>query len=275
MYSRQFKTHSHKSSSIIKMDPDCAICHAPASHECDCESKGLEVAVKQAEERMMRDIYERIRYVLLFFSMQERGSTMANLSSSTWVRAHAQDYILEYFRLLTERRKNQHAEHIERLKHHAFHYYNAHPHPREIADANAMLKRGIDEDWQSSVQRYPEVLEYFFSLVEFTLPDDDESAVKDPPLSALQGSRKHGGGGGRSNAGTLAGEAGYHEPPERGMPMPRRRTPPIERMNGRPTAPPMGGGGLGYPPPMPPMGGGRRMPYRPPPPGSAFFGPSY
>lgn len=48
---------------IIRMDPDCAICHAPASMACDCEAKGLEVAVKQAEERMMRSIYSDIRFV--------------------------------------------------------------------------------------------------------------------------------------------------------------------------------------------------------------------
>jgi hypothetical protein len=48
---------------IIRMDPDCAICHAPASMACDCEAKGLEVAVKQAEERMMRSIYTDIRFV--------------------------------------------------------------------------------------------------------------------------------------------------------------------------------------------------------------------
>lgn len=52
--------------SFIRMDPDCAICHAPASMACDCEAKGLEVAVKQAEERMMRSIYSDIRLVLLF-----------------------------------------------------------------------------------------------------------------------------------------------------------------------------------------------------------------
>lgn len=48
------------------------------------------------------------------------------------------------------------------------------------------LKRGVDEDWQTSVQRYPEVLQYFYSLVELSLPGDDDPMVKDPPLSALR-----------------------------------------------------------------------------------------
>lgn len=44
------------------MDPDCAICQAPASMACECEAKGLEVAVRQAESRMMQSIYNDIRY---------------------------------------------------------------------------------------------------------------------------------------------------------------------------------------------------------------------
>lgn len=44
------------------MDPDCAICHAPATVACDCEAKGLETAIRQAEARMMQSIYSDIRY---------------------------------------------------------------------------------------------------------------------------------------------------------------------------------------------------------------------
>lgn len=62
---------------IIRMDPDCAICHAPATLACDCEAKGLEVAVKQAEERMMRSIYSDIRFVVL--------------SSNTFLELHGVD----------------------------------------------------------------------------------------------------------------------------------------------------------------------------------------
>ncbi|PTB45553.1 hypothetical protein M441DRAFT_130956 [Trichoderma asperellum CBS 433.97] len=167
------------------MDPDCAICHAPASMACDCEAKGLEVAVKQAEERMMRSIYSDIR---------------------SWVRAHAQDYILEYFRQLAERRKTAHSAHLDHITAHAFYHYNAPPHPNQIAEAQATLKRGIDEDWQASVQRYPEVLEYFYSLIELTLPADDEAAVKNPPLTAPP--RKP-----TRRAGSISASAGTPAPP--------------------------------------------------------------
>lgn len=136
---------------------------------------------------------------------------LTQILASSWVRAHAQDYILEYFRLLADRRKQAHTAHLDRITSHAYHFYHAPPHPNEIAAAQAALKRGIDEDWQASVQRYPEVLEYFYSLgmfpifayeptgllveltlgpVELTLPPDDDPAVRDPPLSALNGSRK-------------------------------------------------------------------------------------
>lgn len=40
------------------------------------------------------------------------------------------------------------------------------------------------------MQRYPEVLEYYYSLVHMTLPDEDDIAVRDPPLSALSGARR-------------------------------------------------------------------------------------
>lgn len=35
--------------------------------------------------------------------------------------------------------------------------------------------------WQEACQQLPEVLDYFFSLAEITLPNEDEPAVRDPP----------------------------------------------------------------------------------------------
>lgn len=124
----------------------------------------------------------------------------------SWVRAHAQDYILEYFRQLAERRKTAHSAHLDHITAHAFYHYNAPPHPNQIAEAQATLKRGIDEDWQASVQRYPEVLEYFYSLIELTLPADDEAAVKNPPLTAPP--RKP-----TRRAGSISASAGTPAPP--------------------------------------------------------------
>ncbi|KAK3324206.1 hypothetical protein B0T19DRAFT_402455 [Cercophora scortea] len=215
---------------------------------CDCEAKGLEVAVRQAEARMMQSIYNDIR---------------------SWVRAHAQDYILEYFRLLTERRKTAHAAHLEHITAHAYRYYHAPPHPNEISAAQAQLKRGIDEDWQASVQRYPEVLEYFYSLVELTLPDDNEPAVKDPPLSALNGGGRKAGRRAGGGATTVASGPSFahHERDFRDMapiprePLPRGRTPPsLEPLRDRRT-----------PAPRPERRSYRPPPSQPPPPPQSYY----
>ncbi|KAF0330141.1 hypothetical protein GQ607_002471 [Colletotrichum asianum] len=272
MYTRERDHHRPRTprtprqrKTTVRMDPDCAICHAPATLACDCEAKGLDVAIKQAEHRMMNTIYNEIR---------------------TWVRAHAQDYILEYFRLLTERRKAAHTANLERITAQAYHYYHTQPHPNEIAEAQASLKRGIDEDWQSSVQRYPEVLEYFYSLVDLTLPPDDDPTVKDPPLSALSGSRKTSRRiqvGGRDIP-AIAGVSSHEKDPfarrtpppfehPRGM---GRRTPaprdPRENRRSMPPAGPPPGGPPGPPAPF----GSRGMPgmagMAPPPGPGAYYG---
>jgi hypothetical protein len=104
----------------------------------------------------------------------------------TWVRGHAQDYILSYFSMLTTRRKDAHSARLHALNAH-YAYYHTRPHPSELLAADNELKRGIDEDWKASVQRYPEVLEYFYGLVHLDLPGDEELGVRDPPLSALGG----------------------------------------------------------------------------------------
>jgi len=49
-----------------------------------------------------------------------------------------------------------------------------------IQQANAYYKAGIDEDWRQSCLRYPEVLDYFFGLVEFSFPDPGDASVLDP-----------------------------------------------------------------------------------------------
>jgi hypothetical protein len=45
------------------MDPDCAICSKPAIAQCECEAQGLDIAVRQAEQRMMSSVFNEIRCV--------------------------------------------------------------------------------------------------------------------------------------------------------------------------------------------------------------------
>lgn len=106
------------------------------------------------------------------------------------MRGHAQDYILSYFGHLTTRRKDLHTAHIRRLTDRAYRYYGTPPHPQELANAELELKRGVDEDWKAAVQRYPEVLDYYYGLVDLSLPGDDEAQVSDPPMSALAGGKQ-------------------------------------------------------------------------------------
>jgi hypothetical protein len=70
--------------------------------------------------------------------------------------------------------------------------YSGHPpiHPvyisqlqGQIAEAHAELKRGIDADWRASVLRYPEVLDYFYSLIDLRLPSDRSPRVVEPPFA--------------------------------------------------------------------------------------------
>jgi len=95
--------------------------------------------------------------------------------------------ILSDFAKLTTRRKDQHATAIHRITEHADFYYRASPHPSEIAAADAELQRGIDEDWATVLQRYPEVIEYYYGLMDLTLPAADEPSVRDPPVSMFKG----------------------------------------------------------------------------------------
>ncbi|KAH7324478.1 hypothetical protein B0I35DRAFT_458217 [Stachybotrys elegans] len=68
---------------LIRLDPDCAICHGPASLECDCEARGLEAAVLQAEERMMGEVKATVK---------------------DWVKEHAENYIRAQFQQQVKQR---------------------------------------------------------------------------------------------------------------------------------------------------------------------------
>lgn len=88
MYTREPKRQ--KSKSVIKMDPDCAVCHLPADAACDCEAKGLDIAVKQAEDKVMRSIYSEIRLVLALLS--RRTEVLTNLLGNGYEAAHRTSY---------------------------------------------------------------------------------------------------------------------------------------------------------------------------------------
>ncbi|KAF2020728.1 hypothetical protein BU24DRAFT_456769 [Aaosphaeria arxii CBS 175.79] len=152
--------------------PNCAICNAPAYSECSCESERLQIAVHQAEQRAMEARLAEIR---------------------DWVIAHARMHILGAFERLKTTRKQAHSAYLASLPYYTVYMqYSGHPpiHPMAIAqlqaqigEAHAELKRGIDADWRASVLRYPEVLDYFYSLVEVRMPSDRSPRVREPPFA--------------------------------------------------------------------------------------------
>ncbi|GAB7349220.1 hypothetical protein MBLNU459_g8384t1 [Dothideomycetes sp. NU459] len=53
-----------------------------------------------------------------------------------------------------------------------------------INAADRALQSGIDADWQASLQKYPEVLDHFFSLVELTVPSEKALAHTPPQFGS-------------------------------------------------------------------------------------------
>ncbi|KAI9665606.1 MAG: hypothetical protein M1829_005686 [Trizodia sp. TS-e1964] len=143
------------------MDPNCAICDAPPQSQCPCEAERLQLAVQQSESRTLNPMLIEIQ---------------------KWVIAHARDHVLQSFNSLSSNRQAQHAAHIAALQRDAAYYYNRPVNPIDIQNADFELKRGIDEDWRTSVRRYPEVLDYFYNLVKMSLPSDQSPKVLDPQI---------------------------------------------------------------------------------------------
>jgi hypothetical protein len=70
---------------------------------------------------------------------------------------------------------------IAELTERAQYYYNAPPHPSDIANAKEEYKRLVNQDWKICVALYPEAMDYFFSLVDIKFPDD-----KHPDMNYLR-----------------------------------------------------------------------------------------
>lgn len=107
--------------------------------------------------------------------------------------------VLSYFNTMLTQRRTQHNAYLSSLPFYQIYVqYQPHPplHPaalhhlqQQIADAQADLKRGVDADWRASVLKYPEVLDYFYSLVSVALPADTSSKVVEGPFGAAYASK--------------------------------------------------------------------------------------
>jgi hypothetical protein len=96
-------------------------------------------------------------------------------------------HVLNAFEKLTGDRKQAHAAYLAYLPNYEIYMrYSGHPpiHPiyvstlqTQISEAHAELKRGIDTDWRVCVLQYPEILDYFYSLVSVRLPDQHDARL--------------------------------------------------------------------------------------------------
>lgn len=174
---------------------------------------------------------------------------------SDWVISHARQHILNQFERLTSTRKAQHSAYLGTLPNYSVYMqYSGHPpiHPayienlqRQIAEAHAELKRGIDADWRASVLRYPDVLDYFYGLVQLRIPDETHPRVVEPPFAAA----------GYADKGFVGHVTKEKKKKRRDSSLGYREEAPMHavlgRLRGPPAAPtPPIGGGYPRPPPM-------------------------
>ncbi|OAA68971.1 hypothetical protein ISF_03346 [Cordyceps fumosorosea ARSEF 2679] len=153
-------------SHVPYVDPRCAICTAPAEASCGCEARALEVAISQAEGRFFSPMFMDVR---------------------SWVRARARDYILDYYREISKPCRTAYARHRDVIR--ATYRAKCPPEDPEpnYRNAERIYRKNIDEAWSLAVLRYPEVLDYFFSLVHISLPDDQDPVLQQPS----PGRRRH------------------------------------------------------------------------------------
>ncbi|KAK5125942.1 hypothetical protein LTR85_011297 [Meristemomyces frigidus] len=153
------------------IDPSCAICGAPPFPECPHEGERMELALNQAQAR--------------WSGMQEIRD---------WVLNHARNQVMVTFHQLRQLRYQAHVGYLQSLPCFTLYYrYNGQPPIQpaqlhllhtQISQANAIFKQGVDEDWRRSCLRYPDVLDYYFNLVGFVLPEEQDSAVSNPVFGA-------------------------------------------------------------------------------------------
>lgn len=56
----------------------------------------------------------------------------------------------------------------------------------QIEQAKVRLQQGIDQDWRTSCMQYPDVLDYYFALVDISFPSERDPAILDPRFGAAK-----------------------------------------------------------------------------------------
>ncbi|CAK1357495.1 hypothetical protein CB0940_07775 [Cercospora beticola] len=152
-------------------EANCAICGAPPFPECPHEGERLELALNQAWERWAWT--EQIK---------------------KWVLDHARNQIITTFNEMRAMRVEAHRNYLQTLPFYTlYHRYNGAP-PlapaqlqlihSQINAAHHTLQQGVDQDWRTSCMQYPQVLDYYFNLVNVRLPNDNDPMIADPRFGA-------------------------------------------------------------------------------------------
>ncbi|KAF2674385.1 hypothetical protein BT63DRAFT_8850 [Microthyrium microscopicum] len=141
----------------------CAVCGGPADPDCasGCESTRLNMAIAQAETQWLDKWREKTR---------------------EWVANHAISHVTNTFKAMKETRLSNYNAYIKALPYISiYEQYHGRPplHPnvlqelrRQIHEADVDLRNQIDGDWRNCVVRYPEVLTYYYSMVNIQTPKD-------------------------------------------------------------------------------------------------------
>jgi hypothetical protein len=196
-------------------EPACAICRAPADVACYCEVKGLDVAVRQAEHRMMSSIYKDVRsWVSLrsqkFISAERerrlgsRGTPSSPFEEKLRRELHisltgSQEMLS--LQVAEKRAPEPQVQQELQLPGAVGKGREASgPPAQQVSDGIATYQAEVGESAASSTKSQSEpqldtpvteapsvdvIAEYFFSLVDLTVPSDDDPEVRNPPLSAL------------------------------------------------------------------------------------------
>lgn len=152
---------------LQEVDPSCAICGSHQYPECPHESESLQLAVNQAFGRWTG--LKKVR---------------------EWALNRARNEILSIFQELKSQRYQAHQAYLQTIPCYSL-YQRFHGRPpvsqfqlqslqQQISHAQEIYKAGVNEDWRRSCMKYPDVLDYFFALIDIDFPDDDDDSMKKP-----------------------------------------------------------------------------------------------
>ena len=101
--------------------------------------------------------------------------------------------ILNTYQTLADTRQHQYEQHLSTLQcYNLFVIYRGDPpipadqlhrHNIEMKQARDYLQQNLNQDWAACLQKYPDTLDYFFSLVYAEVPADDDPRVEHPVIA--------------------------------------------------------------------------------------------